>query len=81
MLDKLAGVEERLQALDEELAHAGDDHQLVAELARERAELEPVVSAYREYLALSDELEQALDPEMARRYHGLKQGEVYTLDA
>ncbi len=83
MLDKLAGVEERLQALDEELAHAGDDHQLVAELARERAELEPVVSAYREYLALSDELEQAIslrdsdDPEM----RDLAQEEVEKLES
>jgi peptide chain release factor 1 len=60
MLEKLAGIEERLWALDEELARAGGDHQLVAGLARERAEIEPVVTAYREYLAVMEELEQAI---------------------
>ena len=60
MLEKLAGVEERLRALDEELATAGEDHQRVAELARERSDLEPIVTAYRQYLAIMDELEQAI---------------------
>ncbi len=70
MLEKLAGVEERLRALDEGLAHAGEDHRLAAELARERAEIEPVVTAYRDYLSVNEELEQAIslrdgdDPEM-----------------
>lgn len=70
MLEKLAGVEDRLRSLDEELASAGEDHQRVAELARERAELEPIVTAYRQYLALNEELEQAIslrdgdDPEL-----------------
>lgn len=59
MFEKLSGVEKRLVELDQELARAGEDYQLVAELARERADLEPIVNAYREYLATSEEMDQA----------------------
>jgi len=59
MFDKLAGIEARFLALDGELAQAGGDYQRSADLARERSELEPIVSAYREYLAGQRQLEQA----------------------
>jgi peptide chain release factor 1 len=59
MLDKLAGIEERFVQLDQELAEAGEDYQKVADLARERSELEPIVTNYRKLLELSQQLEGA----------------------
>ena len=58
MLDKLAGIAERLDAIDQEIAAAADDHVKVANLARERSDLEPMVTAYREYLVLLEQLEE-----------------------
>ena len=59
MLKKLANLEERFQALEQQMAEAASDYQRLAELARERAELEPMVTAFREYRDLSDRLSQA----------------------
>jgi peptide chain release factor 1 len=59
MLKKLANLEERLQALEQQMAEAASDYQRVAELGRERAELEPMVTAFREHRDLSDQLSQA----------------------
>ncbi len=59
MLEKLAGIEERFEAIEQQMAQAGEDYQRVAELARERADLEPIVTAYREYKSLRQQLEQA----------------------
>jgi len=56
---KLEGIELRFQAIDEELASAGLGHVRVAELARERAELEPMVTTYRRYRQLQDQQAQA----------------------
>jgi peptide chain release factor 1 len=59
LLKKISGIEARFLSLEEQMAHAAEDYQLVAELARERATLEPVVHAFREYQALSKDLEGA----------------------
>jgi peptide chain release factor 1 len=59
MLKKLANLEERFQALERQMAEAGSDYQRLAGLGRERAELEPMVTAFREYRDLSDRLSQA----------------------
>jgi peptide chain release factor 1 len=59
MLEKLEGIEARFQDLNRELAEAGEDYQLVAELARERAELEPVVEAFREYRDVGQQIQDA----------------------
>ena len=83
MLEKLAGIEARFCELDNELANVGSGHQRLTELARERADLEPVVSAYREYLEVIRHLEQARavleteDPELA----ALARAEVEDLEA
>lgn len=82
MLEKLEGIEARFQKLNRKLAKAGEDYQLVAELARERAELEPVVEAYREYRTVTQQLEDARaledsdDPDM----RALAQEEVNKLE-
>ena len=59
MLKKLANLEERFQALEQQMAEAGSDYQRLAGLGRERAELEPMVTAFREYRDLTDRLSQA----------------------
>ncbi len=70
MLEKLAGIETRFEALEQEMAEAAQDYQRLAELAQERSDLEPIVTAYRRYRRVADRLEQARglapgqDPEM-----------------
>jgi peptide chain release factor 1 len=82
MLEKLAGIEQRFEDLEAELAQAGEDYQRVAGLARERANIEPIVAAYREYRSLSEQLEQAAslseseDPEIQQ----LAESEVTELE-
>jgi len=60
MFDKLAVIEERFQTLEQELIRAIADHQRIAQLGRERADLEPIVTVYRRYRAMEDQLQQAL---------------------
>ncbi|MEW6567453.1 MAG: peptide chain release factor 1 [Chloroflexota bacterium] len=70
MFDKLTGIEARFEALENELAASGGNYQKAAELARERADLEPIVTAFRRYKAVSGQLTQAralldsADPEL-----------------
>jgi peptide chain release factor 1 len=59
MFDKLAGIEERFAAIEGEMAEAVEDYQKVAELARERSDIEPIVTAFREYRSLDDQIQQA----------------------
>jgi protein subunit release factor A len=58
MLERLTSIEQRFSAIEQEMAAAGEDYRRVAQLAQERSELEPIVSAYREYRALHDQLAQ-----------------------
>lgn len=60
MLEKLAGIEQRFVDLDRELVEAGEDYNRVAKLAQERADLEPIVSAYREYQSMQEQYDQAV---------------------
>ncbi len=62
MLEKLAQIEERYEELAQLMAkpEVAQDHQRVAELAKERSDLEDVVTVYREFKATSDELEDTV---------------------
>ncbi len=60
MLEKLAGIEQRFEDIETEMAQSGEDYQRVAELARERSNIEPIVIAYREYMVLKEQLAQAI---------------------
>ena len=83
MLEKLAGIEQRFEDLEAELAQAGEDFRRVAVLARERSSIEPIVIAYRKYRVLNEQLKQAVmlsesdNPEMRE----LAEGEVAELKA
>jgi peptide chain release factor 1 len=59
MLEKLHGIAARFEALERELAAAAMHPQRMAELGRERAGLEPIVTAFREYQVVQEQLEQA----------------------
>ena len=59
MLDKLAGIEKRFAEIDQALAEVGDDYKRAAELAKERAELEPLVQKAKEYRRVLTQLEEA----------------------
>lgn len=71
MLDKINLIETRLHEIDEELAHAGGNYERIAQLGKERAEIEPLVQKGREYrqvlenLAQAHELANGDDAEMA----------------
>ncbi|HEY58591.1 MAG TPA: peptide chain release factor 1 [Anaerolineae bacterium] len=59
MLDKLAGIEKRFAEIEEELNQVGDDYKQAAALAKERADLEPIVQKAREYRQALQRLEEA----------------------
>ncbi len=86
MLEKLKAVEERYQELTHLMAdpEVAQDYERVAEYAKERADLEDVVSAYREYKATAEELKGAqtllvedVDPELRE----MAEGEIAELEA
>ncbi len=59
MLEKLASIEARYDELSHLLEQSSDDYQRIAELAKERAEIEPIVLKSREYTALLKQIEEA----------------------
>jgi peptide chain release factor 1 len=59
MEDKLHGIEQRFEEIHKELAEVGQDYQRAADLGKERAELEPIVEAYRAFKSARNELKQA----------------------
>jgi peptide chain release factor 1 len=59
MLEKLAGIEDRYEEINQLLMEVGDDYQRAAELGMERAELEPLVDKARQYRQALSRLEEA----------------------
>ncbi len=71
MLEKLHGIEQRFAEIDKALAEVGNDYKRAAALAKERADLEPLVrkaAAYRRVLQQIEEArqlaEEGEDPEL-----------------
>lgn len=60
MLEKLAGIEDRYEEINQLLLEVGDDYQRAAELSIERAELEPIMQVARQYRQALQRLEEAL---------------------
>ena len=82
MLDKLSGIEARFQQIDEELLEAGGNYQRVAELNKERIDLEPVVEKAREYRQAMKSYEEAralLDSEQEAELKSLAELELAEL--
>lgn len=71
ILDKLKGIEDRYKAINQELMDVGDDYLRAAELAKERADLEPIITKVQEYrqvlknLQDAEELRESNDNELA----------------
>ena len=59
MLEKLAGIEKHYEELGQELMEVGDDYKRAAEIGKERAEMEAVVTKAREYHQLLQQIEEA----------------------
>lgn len=59
MLEKLHGIEERYNEINQLLAEVGNDYQRAAELAKERAELEPLIEKISRYRQSLQRLEEA----------------------
>lgn len=71
MLNKLTGIQERYNELNQELMEVGDDYVRATELAKERSDLEPLIKKADEYQQALESLEEAKlllegdDPELA----------------
>jgi peptide chain release factor 1 len=71
MLNKLTGIQERYNELNQALMEIGDDYQRATELAKERSDLEPLIKKVDEYQQALESLEEAKillesdDPELA----------------
>ena len=71
MLNKLEGIQERFTEINQELMEVGDDYQRATELAKERADLEPLIKKVNEFQQAIESLEEAKslvngdDPELA----------------
>jgi len=64
MLEKIAGIEERYEEINNLLMEVGDNYQRATELSKERAEIEPIVSkaqSYRQALNNMTEAQSLLD--------------------
>ena len=64
MLEKIAGIEERYNEINNHLLEVGDNYQRATELSKERAEIEPIVSkaqSYRQALNNLTEAQSLLD--------------------
>ena len=59
LLEKLAGIEDRYQEVNEKLLSVGDDYQLAGELGKEKADLDPFIEAIQDYKSSLAQLEDA----------------------
>lgn len=66
LLEKLSGIEDRYQEINQQLLEVGDDYQLAAELGKEKSDLEPLVEniqTYKESLAQLEDARSLLEAE------------------
>jgi len=83
MLDKLLGIEKRYDELNRLLLEAGEDYQRVAELNKERLDLEPIFDKskkYRRDMARLDEARQVAGSEDDSEMRALAESEISDLE-
>jgi peptide chain release factor 1 len=85
MLEKLAQIEERYEELTQLMAdpEIAKDYQRVAEYAKERSDLEDIVTAYRDYKAIDEELRdttELLEDDIGPELRELAEMEVADLE-
>ncbi|MEJ2411990.1 MAG: peptide chain release factor 1 [Anaerolineales bacterium] len=59
LLEKLEGIEERYQEVNQQLLTVGEDYQLAAELGKEKADLDPFIEKIQEYRESLSQLDEA----------------------
>ena len=59
LLEKLAGIEERYQEINQQLLEVGEDYQRAAELGKEKSDLEPLIESIRAYKENLSQLDDA----------------------
>lgn len=59
MLNKIQGIQDRYDELNQQLIEVGDDYQRAAELSKERADLEPLIKQAKIYREILDRIQQA----------------------
>ncbi len=59
LLEKLSGIENRYEEVNQQLLTVGEDYQLAAELGKEKADLDPFVDAIQQYKESLAQLEDA----------------------
>ena len=59
LLDKLSGIENRYEEVNQQLLTVGDDYQLAAELGKEKADLDPFIEAIQDYKGSLEQREEA----------------------
>ena len=59
MFDKLAGIEQHFEELNQQLMEVGSDYERAAELGKERSDLEPLVVKIRTYRQALQQLDEA----------------------
>ena len=70
MLDKIKGIEERYEEINQALMEVGEDYKRATELSKERADLEPIIERAKKYRSILTSIEEAKslvsgeDPEM-----------------
>lgn len=60
ILQKIEGIEDRYEEINQLLMEVGDDYQRATELSIERAEIEPVVMKSRQYRLILQQMEEAM---------------------
>lgn len=83
MLEKLAGIESHYEELGRELEQAIGDYQRLAEINKERTELEPLVEKarlYRQTMKRLDEARQLLESDDDSELRSLAEAEVQELE-
>ncbi len=59
LLEKLEGIEDRYQEVNQQLLTVGEDYQLAAELGKEKADLDPFIENIQEYRESLSQLDEA----------------------
>ena len=59
MLDKIKGIEERYEEINQALMVVGEDYKRATELSKERADLEPIIERAKKYRSILTSIEEA----------------------
>lgn len=59
MLDKIKGIEERYEEINQALMEVGEDYKRATKLSKERADLEPIIERAKKYRSILTSIEEA----------------------